>query len=264
MVYHAFMLNPRTFLADCIRHGKMGLWAAGMPWQAVASAIDNTTFKYSPDKACRDNFERLSRRSWDNLDEPPYIPLKCPHCSSPIRAPWTTIDSASAWEGQSAGEVGRGFADRGFRLLCSCGVEMNHQLLRTRKFVGDMRALFSNHVPMPGTFLTVFGIPDVASKDAPGGGVFPMTFPNRLLKAGAAKKIARVCSTRKFYKASMNDVLVQIKAATDDKEILRKAMLLRSTDASLFKRERLAVRRMMSSYWDNRYVSLISEGGEAK
>lgn len=29
-VWHSFMLNPRVFLEDCLRHRKMGSWATGL------------------------------------------------------------------------------------------------------------------------------------------------------------------------------------------------------------------------------------------
>lgn len=40
MVWHSFMLNPRTYLEDCLRFGMMGLWKTGLPWKAVDAVID--------------------------------------------------------------------------------------------------------------------------------------------------------------------------------------------------------------------------------
>ena len=75
MVWHAFILNPRNFLADCIRFGKMKLWALGLPWALVARAIDDETFQYNPGRFTVDTFKSRTRRPWNNLDEPePSLP----------------------------------------------------------------------------------------------------------------------------------------------------------------------------------------------
>lgn len=46
MVWHAYMLNPRAYLEDCIRHGRMAIWNVEMPWRVVAECIDSETFEY--------------------------------------------------------------------------------------------------------------------------------------------------------------------------------------------------------------------------
>ncbi|TKA29017.1 hypothetical protein B0A50_03429 [Salinomyces thailandicus] len=48
MVWHAYMLNPRAYLEDCLRNGRMRLWHTRMPWQAAAECIDSQTFDYQP------------------------------------------------------------------------------------------------------------------------------------------------------------------------------------------------------------------------
>lgn len=78
MVLHSFILNPRNFLADCIRHGKMNLWTTGIPWQEVAAAIDNQSFAYEPGDNAKKLFESNTGRPWDNLHESPDYSLDCP------------------------------------------------------------------------------------------------------------------------------------------------------------------------------------------
>lgn len=46
MVWHAYMLNPRAYLEDCIRTGRMALWNVAVPWRLVAECIDSETFEY--------------------------------------------------------------------------------------------------------------------------------------------------------------------------------------------------------------------------
>lgn len=45
MVWHSFMLNPRTYLEDCLRFGIMDIWKMGMPWKAV-DAVINTWYDF--------------------------------------------------------------------------------------------------------------------------------------------------------------------------------------------------------------------------
>ena len=50
MVWHSFMLNPRSYLEDCLRFGLKNLWTTGMPWQAVNASI-TTQFNYEVPEA---------------------------------------------------------------------------------------------------------------------------------------------------------------------------------------------------------------------
>lgn len=60
MVWHAFMLNPRAYLEDCIRNGRMGLWNTRMPWSAAAQCIDPSTFAFEAGPAAEAFFTRLT------------------------------------------------------------------------------------------------------------------------------------------------------------------------------------------------------------
>ncbi|KAI7318221.1 hypothetical protein KC315_g10135 [Hortaea werneckii] len=48
MVWHAYMLNPRAYLEDCLRNGRVRLWQTRFPWKAVDQRIDRETFAYEP------------------------------------------------------------------------------------------------------------------------------------------------------------------------------------------------------------------------
>ena len=89
MVWHAFMLNPRNYLEDCIRFGLKHLWATGMPWPAVNEAID-TDFNYTVSKQGMETFSGMTGLSWNNADDPIYKTLYCPRCSAQLNIPWTT------------------------------------------------------------------------------------------------------------------------------------------------------------------------------
>jgi hypothetical protein len=88
MVWHSFMLNPRSYLEDCVRFGLKDLWATGMPWTAVNAAID-TRFNYSAPEEAKINFA-LTGHEWENEQDPMTKILSCPRCSQDLEVPWTT------------------------------------------------------------------------------------------------------------------------------------------------------------------------------
>lgn len=62
MVWHSYMLNPRAYLEDCIRLGRMALWNTRMPCNAIAQCIDSSTFAFQADASAEGSFTRLTGR----------------------------------------------------------------------------------------------------------------------------------------------------------------------------------------------------------
>lgn len=60
MIWHAYMLNPRAYLEDCIRHGRMALWHTKVPWNAIAECIDPSTFVFEAGALAEGSFTRLT------------------------------------------------------------------------------------------------------------------------------------------------------------------------------------------------------------
>lgn len=60
MIWHAYMLNPRAYLEDCIRLGRMALWNTRMPWNAIAECIDSSTFAFEAGALAEVSFTRLT------------------------------------------------------------------------------------------------------------------------------------------------------------------------------------------------------------
>jgi hypothetical protein len=60
MVWHAYMLNPRAYLEDCVRLGRMALWYTKMPWSAVAECINSSTFAFEAGAVAEGSFARLT------------------------------------------------------------------------------------------------------------------------------------------------------------------------------------------------------------
>ncbi len=90
MVWHTFMLNPRSYLEDCIRFGLAELWAAGIPWRAVNEVIDNTNFVYDIPEGGRAAYTTKTGHKWDNAQDLMVKTLSCPTCSRVLVVPWTT------------------------------------------------------------------------------------------------------------------------------------------------------------------------------
>jgi hypothetical protein len=90
MVWHAFMLNPRNYLEDCIRFGVPNLWATGMPWKVVNEAMD-VNFNYVVGDDAKVSFVNTTGYNWDNAEDSTLKKLNCPRCQQALEIPWTTL-----------------------------------------------------------------------------------------------------------------------------------------------------------------------------
>lgn len=134
LIWHTFMLNPRDYLGDCIRHGKKGLWTDGFPWDAVNASINNETFEYETSQEAREYFESRTKQPYDALNMPSTIEIKCLKCSNPVTCEWTTCDNIKSWTVSSPGEGGLGFAEKDFGKFCpSCNFMMCHERLKVQR-----------------------------------------------------------------------------------------------------------------------------------
>ena len=166
MVWHAYMLNPRDFLEDCLRQGKMKFWRAGLPWSAINSSIDNNNFDYSASEAAKKHFEDRTGCPWNSLDDVSDATIECPSCRRQLSVRRTRWDLQHAWTKTSSqkdaalyGELeAAGFSDKQFEVQCQCGIVIDHELRRTQKFRRDIKALRNLNVPMPGTILNDTGM----------------------------------------------------------------------------------------------------------
>jgi hypothetical protein len=158
------MLNPRNYYADCIRLGFMEMWRVGMPWAVLAASINSDDFAYSPAGHAQVAFERATSHPWDILDEPPSVILLCGNCSQKVTHPWTTCTNIADWGTDHPGRGGLGYLDESFEALCNCGYVIDHNTLRVEKFRRDLLLLMKNDVPMPGTYLTIDGKKQMASR----------------------------------------------------------------------------------------------------
>jgi Glycine-rich domain-containing protein-like len=251
MVLHSFMLNPRSFLEDCIRQNKMGLWHAGFPWAEVDACINSEAFTYIPQADSITSFEATASRAWGNLDEPPIRKTSCPDCGSSVECAWTQGNLGSTIE--NAFEGGQGFADKNFFVNCgSCRSGITHETLCLFKFRRDIERLQELELPLPGTILSLKGtIPAATITIAPKKR--DVLFPNRLIMAGELRqKLVALTNPQFAYIRNMMAVRGALDKALRDRSLVSEAKgLPNRTSKKLHFEQKISIRRMMSRYWGN-------------
>jgi hypothetical protein len=245
MVWHSFMLNPRCFFEDCIRQGRMDIWATGLPWNLISACIDNTSFDYNASEEATANFQQMTGLAWDNLHDPPTTRVPCAK-GHLIDCAWT---DALLGDPQRPFEKGTGYADKDFNAICQqCNFKITHEILKLQKFRRDLQSLLKDDVPLPGTILSQDGRPDRAtSVDMQRHEMF---FPNRIILAGLKTLLLDVTDPSVVGSYTMSDIRNVFEAGIRDHSLVRKACGTKLS-STLLRKEKVAVRRMMSRYWEN-------------
>jgi Glycine-rich domain-containing protein-like len=248
MVLHSSMLNPRSFLEDCIRHNKMTLWHAGFPWAQVDACINSEMSHYTAKTDAIATFEAATSRAWDNLRDSPAKQVLCPGCHSSLACTWTdghfgpTVDHAF--------EGGRGFADKQFSVDCeSCSIRITHETLRLIKFRRDIDRLQELDFPLPGTILSVKGIPKAAPLIPLAKG--DVLFPNRLVLAGLGQDLKSLTDPRNINIQMMTAIRSAFEKALKNRRLVSGANNTTFASSKLTFDQKVSIRRMMSRYWEN-------------
>ena len=253
MVWHSHRLNPRIYLEDCLRHGRINLWRSSFPWLPVNSSIDDTTFTYNPNGASRHNFSRSTLLAWINEQDQMIEAVSCFNCKSAMQCPWTTLHEFSENGGSVAAvlargrqDIDRGLSSKDFEFKCRhCQSINNHQTMRLKKFHDDAMDLIEADVALPGTILSLDGRAITWFK--PPGTLDPRTFPNRLVKLTDVDKILR---QNEHNRATVDLVRQTVEDGIRSKEMLSTTVSGLKKDR-LQRTERVAIRRMLSRYWEN-------------
>jgi hypothetical protein len=159
MVWHAYMLNPRIYLEDCVRFTKQTLWRTSFPWETIYKAIDDETLEYRPGNEL--HFEQSTGCPWDVLQDGCLAVVKCPQCCEKNEVPWTQPPVDADPEALSIYLANdSGFAGSEFEHGCvSCGFIISHEKLRVGKFADDAHNLIHSQRPFAGTILNTWGEP---------------------------------------------------------------------------------------------------------
>lgn len=154
-----------------------------MPWQAIVEAIDNHDFSWNASETTQKAFTSGTGLAWNHLDGEPSASIECSRCKRINKTELTTTVDQQFWTTPGkVGEGGTGYADTGFGTSCSCGLTINHEVLRAQRFRKDLQKLLVHQVPMPGTLLSLDGLtPPAVSRrvqlDNPKNSTFRMSFP---------------------------------------------------------------------------------------
>ncbi|KAL9115949.1 MAG: hypothetical protein Q9227_000317 [Pyrenula ochraceoflavens] len=247
MVWHSFMLNPRSFLEDCLRTMKMPLWHTGMPWAAVDACIDNNLFEYNVPEVAQQDFEGKTGLEWDQLQSSDKKRLICGGCGKTVACPYTEASFGTSVK--EAFQTSHGFADRALDVKCNgCGFKINHGVLRLQKLKRDVDSLLKDNIPMPGTYLGFKGVAE--SPKSSDRVKYEPFFPNRLIQAGLHKDLYELTNKVQIQESDISDVRVAVQRALKNRSIVTEANT-KTFSKSLLRGERISVRRMMSRYWDN-------------
>lgn len=256
LVFHAHMLNPRSFLEDCMRAGHRQLWTSGMPWHLVSQAIDSS-FNYNVSNDAIANWVMQTGRSWNNADDPMVRKLKCPVCTFTIQIPWTTCGIEEyPTTLQFPDFIGSGYGDGKLNYECPiCNTRISKEFLSVAKFVQDTQQLLTKSTPMPGTILyPSSGKPNTPSMNA-NNTLNPVTFPNRMIEKVLRIQIVDLLKKPTPQPLTMEIVRKLIEVTMKDEEALRrtqnKSDNLAHLPVSVPSTARICMRKMMSRYWEN-------------
>ena len=274
IVWHAYQLNPRDFLEDCIRYGKMEFWRAGLPWAAIDACINKDTFDFEAPLIAMEAFTARTGLPWDSNDdlEPDKTTLLCPaQCNTTLRVAWTSTDHPDMWKKRDDSELeaehsGRGLADKHFRVQCpSCGQIVDHDMMKLQKFGEDISILERKKVPMPGTILSINGKPEKPINFDR----HPSYFPNRVVYGREGKDKSRRRDLQQFCPqfgdvkggfhngrtrktANMSAIREVIEKYLADRDYIKGCN--HTFTAKLQREEKISIRKMMSHYWENSSV----------
>lgn len=244
MVWHAFMLNPRAFLEDCLRQSKMSVWATGLPWDVINASIDDETLVFYPGSEARINFETRTGHSWENIHDSPTKSLLCFGCKQEIITPWT--EGSLGCDTDVAFAHCTGYADKSLRVSCpACKFSITHDSLRVQKFRSDVQKLLKDDLPMPGTLLSQNG---TLADDENGDNV---SFPNRLIKEGMRSELLQLTDLTENESTTIETIRDHLEGFLKSRSLMRRVnkTILASGNSSM--PERISLRNMLSRYWDN-------------
>ncbi|KAI2688966.1 hypothetical protein LCP963914a_2055 [Penicillium roqueforti] len=248
MVWHAHSLNPRNFLEDCIRYGKMSTWATGFPWEVINSCINNHTMEYTVSEQAQQLFEQKMNFKWNNLHDPPTTQVNCPCCGRVNDVQWTEARFGGLVA--NAFKFSNGFADYSFETKCvGCDHMIDHGRLKVAKFRKDLKATIYEDLPMPGSFTNLYGIPEGGPSVKPNPRALrDMLFPTRIVQA-AKKDLMEFTDGRVDRCQNITHLRQQFELKFRDRNLLWKAhgIYLKGIKYG----EKVQFRRMMSRYWDN-------------
>ncbi|KAF2009252.1 hypothetical protein BU24DRAFT_401985 [Aaosphaeria arxii CBS 175.79] len=252
LVWHAYMLNPRGYFEDCIRLSKDFLWQTIFPWETIYNSIDNETYVYTRNEATTDTFFNMTNCPWDFRQDNSPKQIDCPKCSRRTAVPWTNPPQSTATKAlDDYLSHDDGFCGKSFNYTCLCGLAITHEKLRVGKFIEDVWQLQDYQRPMPGTILNSMGLPQITSEKKAVSNHEPF-FPNRVLEEEG--KFFHAKMRRDVENWDINKLKLEFQRVMKDNSKLMRINSQQFKPTKIAKESAIAVRKMLSNYWDNSSV----------
>jgi hypothetical protein len=255
MVWHSYLLNPRIYFEDCLRLSRYELWRTPFPWKAINGAIDNETYVYTAPQEAIDTFKESPSIQWHSQDDDRQKSVLCPKCLDRVQVPWTrppVITGPEAIESYLDNDTG--FASQHFHEPCpQCYFDITHEKLRVGKFINDVKALSLLKRPLPGTILNSVGLVQKVAAGKFLGSHDPF-FPNRLVEK--LPLFSYQALRNNIGDLSIEELKSRIERVIKSKskgniEIVNSEQYKPDLVA---KDSKIAIRKMLSQYWDNSSV----------
>jgi hypothetical protein len=157
---------------------------------------------------------------------------------------------------------GSGYGDRDLSYICHrCAGEINHDLIRVAKFKKETENLIMRDWPLGGTILApTTGVPNGPPERELGQ--HTLTFPNRLVGIELRSSILELVNPNVANRPTMNDIKELIERAVGNRSVIKKVNGKTAFESGVLQREeRLAIRKMMSRYWENDSIFALELGG---
>jgi hypothetical protein len=235
-----------------------------MPWHLIDRAIDGT-FNYTVTDDVKARWVAQTCRAFDNTDDNSRKTLNCPVCNTRLEIPWTTCNAAENVKATALpGLIGSGYGDGNFEFAChGCAAVLNRELLSVAKFSRDTRDLLVKGLPMPGTILSPRTGKPESWKTRSNAVTFAkledeLRLPNRVIQQVLRIQIHELLDPQKIGQRqvppSMETVRQMFEDALKDRQAMRNVIFRgknKLASPKLPPTSHVAVRRMMSRYWDN-------------
>ncbi|KAK1075341.1 hypothetical protein LTR74_000303 [Friedmanniomyces endolithicus] len=228
----------------------------------VDDCINSETFAYRPDNEAESLFTASTMLPYDNLADARDKAMDCPSCKTTIMVPWTTVSAYGTKEKYTTSMLpaaidavlsqGSGYCDPGFYADCpTCPKTVwTHQRLKAAKFCGDVQLLLERGLPLGGTLFGLDGLPGKVAGHKDGSWKGMNLLPNDLLYEGLGKTIVDLqYLNRGGFNQNMTSIRGVIEEALRDRSYMRRVR--QSLSTRLDRAQKIAIRRMMSRYWEN-------------
>ena len=207
--------------------------------------------EYHPPSTAVENFTNATHLAWDSLDDNTKAVIICPRCNRDLLSEWTSLSGSKKLNSNELKGGGCGFTDNQFKVQCKeCQFLVTHEVLRAQRFRKDVQRLLEDDVPMPGTVIKSDGTTTLPSNAIHHPRQYHSLYPNQMITALLSTRLLEVTDPTTTSGGTLSDIRSVFESALADDKKLEAVKGTTIQYKPMFE-ERVAIRRMMSRYWDN-------------